>query len=475
MDDDAAITNRAMTREGGTPALSNGGILRALGNTLARRLMLLTLLTSTVIAFVMTLGQLYFGYLNDRAALDGSVDAVEISVLPSLRESLWVLDETLVQTQLSGVLQTTGIVYVAVEHEMVAYAAGDETAVHDRVDVYPLLYQSAGIMHDLGSLVVRVSYSDIQYRLVRLGMVILATNLLKSVAVGIIILVIFQSLVGRHLSKMAQYVDGYDQALPPEPLRLDRRPHDGVSSDDLDRLQGAINHWRAANQAYVSALKEAHQEQAEFTYAISHDVKAPLNTMQMLIEELQEEMTLNDASRQIAKDMLQSNLRMQSLVHGLLDYSTTLTERRAFESVDLDDIVRTVLQDLSADIIALGADVRCGVLPNVTGDPVQMRILFQNLVSNAIKFHRPEEAPVVTLRARFDGQSHVIEVADNGIGIPKERRDGVFGLFSRLHAHSDFEGTGLGLAICKRVVLNHGGTIKIQRGDPVGTVFVIRL
>ena len=475
MEDEAILLHRPMTDGDDGSAAPNWVVWRALSNVLAQRLMLLTLLTSTLIAIITTLIQLYFNYLNDRAALDGSVDAVEASVLPSLRESLWLLDDTLVQTQLDGVLQTNGVVYVGVEHDVISYSAGDETAAFARVDEYPLLYQSAGVTHDLGTLTLRVSYSDIRQRLVQLGLVILATNFLKSVAVGSVILFIFQSLVGRHLSSMARYVDDYDQALPPEPLRLDRRRRNGSAPDDLDRLQEAINHWTSANQAYLSKLKDAHQEQAEFTYAISHDVKAPLNTMQMLIAELQEETQLDGVGRQIVSDMNLSNVRMQNLVTGLLGYSSTLSERHEFESVDLNDILNTVIQDLSADITVSGADVRCAPLPRVTGDPVQLRMLFQNLLSNAIKFRRPQVAPVVTITAQSDGAAHLIEVADNGIGIPKARRNGVFGLFSRLHAHSDFEGSGLGLAICKRAVSNHGGTIDIRPGDPAGTVFVIRL
>lgn len=447
----------------------------AFRNRLARRFVFLTLLASTFFAVIMTAVQLYFNYSNDRSFLESNVREVETSILPSLRQSLWLLDESLIQTQLDGLLQSEGIVYAEIRNAMTPFVTGDEMAEFDRVDVFEIEHLSGESRHNLGELVVRVSYDQVETRLLQLGVVVLTTNFVKAGCVALIILIIYQRLIGRHLTALASFVAQSDLRLPSEPLRLERQPLGDSAQDDLNLLEQAINHWVADNLEHVTQLQDAYDGQAAFAYAMSHDLKSPLNSMQMLIDELREECPLNREGEVIVGDMMASNDRMRRLVDGLLTYATTVSLPDDTSAVDLNDLLFSVLQDLAAEMRSARARVDIGRLPTLTGDPVQLGILFQNLISNAIKFRRADVPPVVSLTSRKEGECYIIEVVDNGIGIPQQRRDEVFDLFRRLHTHSDFMGSGLGLAICRRVVRNHGGTISVRPGEQHGTVFVVTL
>ena len=145
--------------------------------------------------------------------------------------------------------------------------------------------------------------------------------------------------------------------------------------------------------------------------------------------------------------------------------------------MDLSTLIDNILSDLRADISANDARIEVGELCQVPGDQTQLRILFQNLIANAIKFHAPGEQPKLKIQQFIaaDKESVDIEIQDNGIGIAHENRDRIFGLFKRLHLKDEFQGTGLGLAICKRVIVNHGGQIKVDGALGQGTKFTVTL
>src|SRR5690606_22855589 len=160
--------------------------------------------------------------------------------------------------------------------------------------------------------------------------------------------------------------------------------------------------------------------------------------------------------------------RMSQLIHDLLSFSRITTRGAAFREVDLNDTLRGVLSDLEMKVKEVDAIVEVDELPHLQADPTQMRQLFQNLVSNALKFQPPERQPHIRIEGSLiptDGE-HAngtalcrISVTDNGIGFDEKYLDKVFSPFQRLHAQSDYPGTGLGLAICRRIVERHPGTI----------------
>jgi light-regulated signal transduction histidine kinase (bacteriophytochrome) len=166
---------------------------------------------------------------------------------------------------------------------------------------------------------------------------------------------------------------------------------------------------------------------------------------------------------------------MQKLIEDLLKFSRVATHGRPFEQVDLARLADEVLEDLEAQVHASGAVVHVGALPVIAADPLQMRQLLQNLISNALKFRRPDGSPVVTLAAELSGENVRIVVSDNGIGFESRYNRRIFRVFERLHGRSEYPGTGIGLALCRKIAERHGGTI-VAAGEPgVGSTFTVTL
>jgi len=164
------------------------------------------------------------------------------------------------------------------------------------------------------------------------------------------------------------------------------------------------------------------------------------------------------------------------------------TKGQNFAPVDLVRIVGDVVADLEVQIEQVEGRVEVGRLPTIQADSFQMRQLLQNLIGNALKFHRPEEPPVVKVEGRFvkgrghrgaggraDDEQCRIVVEDNGIGFEEKYLDRIFGVFQRLHPRDVYQGTGVGLAICRKIVERHGGTITAQSRPGKGSTFVALL
>jgi light-regulated signal transduction histidine kinase (bacteriophytochrome) len=159
-----------------------------------------------------------------------------------------------------------------------------------------------------------------------------------------------------------------------------------------------------------------------------------------------------------------------------------------FEKCDLGELVREVLSDLEVMIEQKKARIEVGPLPVIDGDPVQLRQLFQNLISNAVKFHKPAAKPevVISAKTRLANEHSIggaaggeeiceIQVQDNGIGFDERFVEQVFVVFQRLHSRSEFEGTGIGLAICRKITDRHGGTIVAKSTEGEGATFIVTL
>jgi len=168
--------------------------------------------------------------------------------------------------------------------------------------------------------------------------------------------------------------------------------------------------------------------------------------------------------------------RMQSLLTGLLDYSRVTTAAEPFKEVDLSDLISEVLSDLEVRIVMTGGEVHVETLPAISADPTQMRQLFQNLIGNALKFHKPGEKPMVQVRSVSctDSGCRII-VEDNGIGFEERYLERIFAPFQRLHGRNEYEGTGMGVAICKKIIERHGGSITAKSNPGKGSTFIIEL
>jgi signal transduction histidine kinase len=167
---------------------------------------------------------------------------------------------------------------------------------------------------------------------------------------------------------------------------------------------------------------------------------------------------------------------MHVLINDLLTFSRVTSKAQPFVPVDLGKIAREVLSDLEVRIQQTGGQVETGALPTIDADPLQMRQLLQNLVGNGLKFHRPDEPPVVRLSAaveRNGGPPRArLVIADNGIGFDMKYLDRIFTPFQRLHGRTEYEGTGMGLAVCRRIVERHGGTLTAESAPGQGARFV---
>jgi two-component system sensor kinase FixL len=166
---------------------------------------------------------------------------------------------------------------------------------------------------------------------------------------------------------------------------------------------------------------------------------------------------------------------MQELLGALLNYSRIETKGEPFTSIRLDEVVRDSISDLEVRIRAAGAQVRVGPMPTVTGDPSQLRQLFQNLIGNALKYRRPDVTTVIKIRGEEnDGRCRIL-IEDNGIGFEEKYHDKIFKPFQRLHGKHEYSGSGIGLSICKKVVERHGGTITAKSTPGKGSTFIVTL
>lgn len=251
---------------------------------------------------------------------------------------------------------------------------------------------------------------------------------------------------------------------------------DDLESKVLQRsrdLAGKIEDLEAA----LHRLSQTNREQAEFTYAISHDLKSPSNTILMLIDELS--LSVGDALTPDAGELLdlaqQTTIRMARLVDDVLAYSRCIGEPAVMVPVDLNQLLGSITADLRSDIATAGAVLQISPLPVVWGVAVQLNLLFQNLIANAVKFRAPGRTPLIRITVTPKDQRLLISVRDNGIGIAPEHHHRIYFLFQRLHGHDRYQGSGLGLALCKRIMTNHAGDIHLDSAPGEGSCFTVSL
>jgi PAS domain S-box-containing protein len=234
-------------------------------------------------------------------------------------------------------------------------------------------------------------------------------------------------------------------------------------------------------------LEAANKELERFASIASHDLKEPLRKIN-----LYSDIVLNDEQNPLSgrqKDYLVkvsgASKRMDRLIDDILKFST-LSAKQQFEKCSLKTIAANVSELLEHTIAEKGAVVRCSDLPEAIVIPSQMRQLFQNLLSNALKFSRKEVPPEIIIQHKYIKREDIhsdelwpaseylqLSFKDNGIGFRQEYAEKIFNLFDRLNSTSTYEGTGIGLAFCKRIAENHGGTISASSEPEKGSEFIV--
>ena len=255
-------------------------------------------------------------------------------------------------------------------------------------------------------------------------------------------------------------------------IGVDGRPErlQGIAIDITERKR-VEERLQDLNQA----LKRSNLDLQEFAYAISHDLQEPLrmvNNFGRLIDKRYAS-ALPEEGREFFHFILDGAQRMEQMVRDLLNYSRVVNEDSTFEDVELRAALLWAMSNLEDTIQECGAEITYTELPTVKGDFVRLSQLFQNLLSNAMKY-RGEDSPRIHVNAEPSPQHWVIAVNDNGVGMDPNSASRAFGVFKRLHG-SHYPGTGVGLAICKRIVERHGGRIWVDTSPGSGSTFFFTL
>jgi PAS domain S-box-containing protein len=265
---------------------------------------------------------------------------------------------------------------------------------------------------------------------------------------------------------------------------------------EVVRLMGStadVTQLRTYQTELEQRIADLHRSNAnleQFAYVASHDLQEPLRKITSFGERLIKRHAegLGGEGRLFLERMIEATARMKALIDNLLDFSRVTRRLNTFVPTDLNAVLRSVLGDLEMKIAEKGATIEQDSLPTLDSIPGQMQQLFQNLLSNALKFSQAGRPPVIQVRVRSVGTAERtqypisprgnyvrIDIQDNGIGFEPEYSERIFVLFQRLHGRSEYDGTGIGLAIVKKIVENHQGIISAESAPGQGARFTLLL
>lgn len=244
-----------------------------------------------------------------------------------------------------------------------------------------------------------------------------------------------------------------------------------------------VKNYEKELKQHIEELNISNKELEQFAYVASHDLQEPLRKIRAFGDRLISKYfeAIGEDGRNYIERMQNASARMQKLIDDLLTFSRISRTQEPFEPVDFSKVVHEVLNDLEIAIESKNVRVHVNPLPVIDARTGQIRQLFQNLISNAIKFSREDVVPEIYITSEFadPGQGSdkrvTITIRDNGIGFDEKYAEKIFIIFQRLHGKTEYEGTGIGLAICKRIIENHNGTIKAYSHPGDGATFEIVL
>ncbi|WP_460954823.1 sensor histidine kinase [Spirosoma litoris] len=238
------------------------------------------------------------------------------------------------------------------------------------------------------------------------------------------------------------------------------------------RTSKEFEHELLFRQQAVTELTRSNEELQQFAYVASHDLQSPLKTISSYLKLLHTKYgdQLPADAHKLVETSTNAAERMRVLINDLLNFSRVGNEV-AFTQVNLNLLVTEILEEQQDEIRTSDATIDVGPLPTMTAHYTDFKQVFQNLISNALKYRKPSVPPYITIRAIDEGEQFCFSISDNGIGIERQYFERVFQIFQRLHGRNEFSGTGIGLATCKKVIAIYGGQIWIESTINVGTTF----
>jgi signal transduction histidine kinase/CHASE3 domain sensor protein len=250
--------------------------------------------------------------------------------------------------------------------------------------------------------------------------------------------------------------------------------------------------YEAQLKDYTGELQRSNEDLEQFAYVASHDLQEPLRKIRAFGDRLSNRYKgqLDGPGEDYIQRMQSAATRMQTLIEDLLSFSRVSRSSETFQPLEMNQIMAEVLEDLDIQIKKERAVVTVGKLPGITGERMQIKRLFQNLINNAVKFHKPGQNPTIEVRGtivkRKDIRSELglnaadtlharFSVKDDGIGFEEKYNEKIFNIFQRLHGRAEYEGTGIGLAICRKITANHKGYIAARGMENIGSEFIVIL
>lgn len=244
------------------------------------------------------------------------------------------------------------------------------------------------------------------------------------------------------------------------------------SNSELQQAKAQLEHANQNLSHRTAALARSNEELQRFAYVLSHDLQTPLRAIRLHTELLMD----HDSDRLSADGQKSAGFivagveRMQSMIRGLLDYSTASEDHEQVAATDCNTVMRVVLEDLRGVIAETHARITFDPLPVIKANRNRITQVFSNLIGNALKY-RGERCPEIHVSARSADGTWIFSVQDNGIGIEMRNAERIFQVFERLHSGEAYEGSGIGLAICRAIVQRHGGRIWVDSEPAKGSTF----
>ncbi|MBC6419048.1 MAG: hypothetical protein GDA44_09800 [Prochloron sp. SP5CPC1] len=287
----------------------------------------------------------------------------------------------------------------------------------------------------------------------------------------------------------------YEQSLLQLNAELDHRVQIRTSEllEANKELASEISERKKVEQdlrEFTSKLEQSNRELQDFASVASHDLQEPLRKIQTFGDRLKAKFAdgLPDKGKDYLERMQSAASRAQTLINDLLAFSRVTTKAQPFVEANLNKILQGVLSDLEVRIEETKAEIELGDLPTIEADRLQMRQLLQNLIGNALKYHREEVTPQIQIQADIyeekveepdeepmSKEMCRLTVTDNGIGFEEKYVEKIFTVFQRLHGRNTYEGTGVGLAICRKIVERHGGEITAKSTPGEGSTFIVTI